>query len=239
MSLRGIFDCGGVRKQNGHWQSSNLIKPGPITGGNIYLFGKTVSEFGSHYEYIRQIEANRQKLEPGHKYHVEFKLRVDPVPNNSGSLQSLLHRVGYPQFYGDYRFIDANGVNVGRSSDFYVPYIFSNADINVYSRYSSSYQPLVAKITNIYLDSRFSFLDSSHWYEPNYAACVDEDSTNTLVGTYVVASYDIEYIEEYHSSIYIDTGGYSLIRIRYDYEDLVDFDIPEIGQLDMVVTEIV
>lgn len=29
MSLRGIFDGGGVRKQNGHWQSSNLIT-GPI-----------------------------------------------------------------------------------------------------------------------------------------------------------------------------------------------------------------
>jgi hypothetical protein len=25
MSLRGIFDCGGVRKQNGHWQSSNMV----------------------------------------------------------------------------------------------------------------------------------------------------------------------------------------------------------------------
>lgn len=238
MSLRGIFDCGGVRKQNGHWQSSNVVIR-PITGGNIYLLGRTVSEFGSHYEYIRRVNGISQRLEPGHKYHVEFKLRVDPVPDNTGSLQSLLHRLGYPQFYGDYNFIDSNGVNVGRSSDFYVPYIYSNADINVYSRYSSSYQPLVAKITNIYLDSRFHFLDSSQWYEPNYAACVDEDATNSLVGSYVVASYDIEYIEEYHSRISIDTGGYSLIRIRYDYEGLVDFDIPEIGQLDMIVTEIV
>lgn len=236
--LRGIFDCGGVRKQNGHWQSSNVVAI-PITGGNIGLLGKSVSEYGSHYEYIRSLNGISQRLEPGHKYHVEFKLRVDPVPDNLGKLEALLHRLSYPVFIGDYRFIDANGVNVGSSSTFHVPYIFSNADINVYSTYSSSYQPLVAKITNIYLDSRFSFLDSSQWYEPNYAACVNEDATNSLVGSYVVASYDIEYIEEYHSRISIDTGGYSLIRIRYDYDGLVDFDIPEIGQLDMIVTEIV
>lgn len=237
MSLRGIFDCGGVRKQNGHWQSSNLIKPGPVTGGNIHLLSKVVSAVYSYYTYRSMGVFASYSLQPGHKYHIEYKIRIDNSVPNCEDVYADIHRTMLPQFSGYWRFTDGNGNNLQwNSNTFYTPAILNTTDVDCYSTYSSTAR-IIAKITNIHLDNKFTVNDN--FFNPDiYIASYEGDSSD-LVGEYVIFSYDIEYLEEDHSAIRIDNLAYKTYDEQLSYEGEVDFDIPELGQLDSTITEIV
>lgn len=233
--LRGIFDGGGVRKQNGHWQSSNLIKP--TKTGNIVLVGYFVSDWWSWYNFVLAGDGIVTRLQPGHKYHVEYKVRIDTFPfNAANSLDLRIHDTLLPSYIGyDYDFIDSDGNTLTKNTTMHTPNLLSTADVNIYSTYVSSSPVLIAKMTNIHLDSRWNFIPQD--YSDDLAVVTNKD-TNAGAGEYIVLSYDFEYITENHSGFEIG-GSYRPIQYRVDFEEEVQADLTFIGQFDRTITEIV
>lgn len=248
MGLRGIFDGGGVRKQNGHWQSS---EPGKIVlTGNIKLQTANVTDLWSWYSYVMTPGYSQDiNFEAGHKYHVEYKVRIDAFPFVGSAKRSLdlwIHDTLMPAYVGSsgqYRFVDGYGTRL-QHSNFHTPVLQNSSDIEIYSTYSSYTNPtLVAKITNLHLDTKWQY--NTQYMGYYLATCGDPDisdpsvNINAGVGEYIVLSYDFEYIQNYHSSFNLG-AAYTKIAYRVDFMERAIPDPPEfIGQFDRSVTEIV
>ena len=154
MSLRGIFDGGGLRKQNGHWQSSRPIEP---QGEELFSIGyQETTRVGNRYahngvsEWIQDTGNSPVKhirLLPGHRYRVtiEYYVRCNGQEGYTGNWISATSAF---TFGNSASIVNGDGVELNG-------YLGSEASLVVYPVILSK-TGQTARITNISNYGRYS-----------------------------------------------------------------------------------
>ena len=156
MSLRGIFDGGGLRKQNGHWQSSNPINVDP---GGDELFSidyqetvrtgtRTASNDVSKWlQDTGNANVHHIKLLPGHRYRVTMEYYVK-CEGQTGYTGNFVAASSIFQFGSGSTIVNGNGEDIncaqGDPSKIVYPLILSRpgqtariTNVNNFDSYST------------------------------------------------------------------------------------------------------
>lgn len=157
MSLRGIFDGGGLRKQNGHWQSSNLngVRPEPEEGLFSIPYQETTishvrsahNDVGLWLQDTGNVNAHHITLLPGHRYRVTMRYFVR-CEGESGYTGNYVSASSVFQFGSGSSILNGNGdelnARVGDPNLIINPIILSRpgqtariTNINNYDTYST------------------------------------------------------------------------------------------------------